>query len=268
MKTIKILAIIGVISVTVFSTSSFTLISKNNKGITINKPHFAVVELFTSEGCSSCPSADEAIASLQKEDRDKPVYILAFHVDYWNTHSWKDVFSSAENSKRQKKYADYLRLSSVYTPQVVVNGQKEFVGSEVGTLHNSIKAALQKDELANLVLSDVKYNQNKVSLHYQADGNDLNSMLVLALVQKNAVSHVKGGENGGRILTHVQIVQKFQVVLLSDNKSGIETFSLPIGFNPQGWEIIGFIQNTINGEIIGANKVGFGIEAHLASKLN
>src|ERR1700749_4297588 len=81
-----------------------------NKGV-------AVVELFTSEGCSSCPPADELVARIQKEDKDKQVYILAFHVDYWNRLGWKDVFSSADFSKRQNEYANWLNLQSVYTPQ-------------------------------------------------------------------------------------------------------------------------------------------------------
>jgi hypothetical protein len=84
---------------------------------------FAVVELFTSEGCSSCPPADDLVAKIQKENNDQPVYILAFHVDYWNNLGWKDSFSSSAFSKRQNQYADWLNLRSVYTPQVIVNGR-------------------------------------------------------------------------------------------------------------------------------------------------
>src|ERR1700754_3293098 len=104
---------------------------------------FAVVELFTSGACSSCPPADELVARIQKEDKDKQVYILAYHVDYWNRLGWKDVFSSADYSKRQNEYANWLNLQSVYTPQIVVNGKKEFVGSEEGTLRNAITAGLR-----------------------------------------------------------------------------------------------------------------------------
>jgi hypothetical protein len=244
-------------AVTVIASSAF-INSNKTKTIKANtNHHFAVVELFTSEGCSSCPSADEAIARLQKEDSDKPVYILAFHVDYWNRLGWKDVFSSSEYSSRQRNYADYLKLSSVYTPQAVVNGKTEFVGSEEGALHSAVRAALQKDEAANLILSDVKTDQNKATVHYQAEGNVNNSVLLLALVQKSAVSHVKSGENGGRTLSHVQIVQKLQTVALSNNKSGTANISLPNGFNQQNWEIIGIIQNSNNGEITGATKSEF-----------
>src|SRR5471032_1935701 len=88
---------------------------------------FVLIELFTSEGCSSCPPADELVARIQKADKDKAVYILAYHVDYWNLLGWKDQFSNAANSQRQRQYASWLKLSEVYTPQIVVNGKKEFV---------------------------------------------------------------------------------------------------------------------------------------------
>ena len=120
---------------------------------------FAVVELFTSEGCSSCPPADALVARVQKESTNKPVYILAFHVDYWNRLGWKDVYSSAEYSARQNQYANWLNLSSeVYTPQAIVNGHTEFVGSEEGTLRKAIQAGLQKSASTPLTLSDDKAN--------------------------------------------------------------------------------------------------------------
>src|SRR5579859_6695441 len=111
---------------------------------------FAVVELFTSEGCSSCPAADALVATVQKEDKDLPVYILSFHVDYWDRLGWKDAFSDAAYSDRQREYARWLRLSSVYTPQVVVNGHQEFVGSDAVKLREAISNGLQATPKASL----------------------------------------------------------------------------------------------------------------------
>jgi hypothetical protein len=252
MKHIKIYIGISLLAVTAVISSAFIDFKKApvNKG-------FAVVELYTSEGCSSCPPADEAIAKLQKEVGDKPIYVLAYHVDYWNRLGWKDIFSNADYSKRQKDYAQYLKISSVYTPQVIVNGKTEFVGSEDATLHNAVKAALQKEAPAQLTLSNVKTEGNQLQVNYHTESNGNHSELLLALVQKSAQSHVKAGENSGRTLSHVQIVQKLQSIVLSNNKSGAESISLPVGFNPQGWELIGFIQNTTTGEITGAAKAAF-----------
>ncbi|MDB5002791.1 MAG: hypothetical protein JWQ34_1016 [Mucilaginibacter sp.] len=218
---------------------------------------FAVVELFTSEGCSSCPPADALVAKIQKEYKDQPVYILAFHVDYWNRLGWKDAFSSADYSKRQSNYANYLHIQSVYTPQIVVNGKKEFVGSEEGTLRNAIKAGLQKPSSAQIELSNIKTEAGKATLHYQAIDNGNNSVLLLALVERSAQTSVKAGENKGRNLAHVQIIGHLQTVALANGKGGIESIALPKEFNQQNWEVIALLQNTQTGEIIGAAKQSF-----------
>ncbi|MEZ2336080.1 DUF1223 domain-containing protein [Mucilaginibacter sp. RCC_168] len=214
---------------------------------------FAVVELFTSEGCSSCPPADELVARIQKEDKDKLVYILAFHVDYWNRLGWKDVFSSADYSKRQNQYANWLNLQSVYTPQIVVNGKKEFVGSEEGTLRNAITAGLRTNSAATLTLNTQK-GPDHITIQYHVAGAEKNSDLLLALVQKAAQTKVQRGENGGRTLSHVQIVRKIQSQPLSAGGNGSTSIALPEGVNAQDWEVIGLVQNKTNGEILAAAK--------------
>lgn len=215
---------------------------------------FAVVELFTSEGCSSCPPADEIVAKIEKESAGKPVYILAFHVDYWNRLGWKDQFSSAAYSQRQSKYADWLHLSSVYTPQAVVNGKKEFVGSEEGTLRSSIKSSLAIPSAEMITLSDLKTDAGKVSVHYRVAGDSKNSTLLIALVQKNAVSKVLKGENAGSTLSHVQIVKDVQSTDLSTGSSGNVLLPLPANVKG-GLELIAFVQKKNSGEITGANKI-------------
>src|SRR5258706_14663017 len=102
---------------------------------------FAVVELFTSEGCSSCPPADEAMIKLAKEFPEH-VYFLAYHVDYWDYIGWKDQFSNADYTKRQDKYAEEFKLNSIYTPQVVINGEKELVGSRESKIRTDIQQEL------------------------------------------------------------------------------------------------------------------------------
>ena len=104
---------------------------------------FAVVELFTSEGCSSCPPADRALAELAGEFPGG-VFVLEFHVDYWNRLGWKDIYSDAEYTNRQKQYAEVFRLESIYTPEAVVNFRhKEMVGSDQRQLQASVKAELE-----------------------------------------------------------------------------------------------------------------------------
>lgn len=217
---------------------------------------FAVVELFTSEGCSSCPPADAVVARLEKESAGKPIYILAYHVDYWNNGSWKDAFSDAAYSARQRDYSRYLK-AEVYTPQIVVNGKTEFVGSEEGTLHKAIASALQKEPLAQLNLTATTLGANALQVHYDVKNNGGKSVLLIALIQKSAQTKVGGGENKGRDLSHVQIVRVLHAVKLGNNQSGNETVKLPNGFMAETWQVAGLVQSTVNGEIMGAAKVAW-----------
>jgi hypothetical protein len=251
----KISALIAFVAIAAIGSIAAINRPSSHKANTDNKG-FAVIELFTSEGCSSCPPADGLVAKIQKESNDKPVYILAFHVDYWNRLGWKDAFSSADYSKRQQDYAGYLHLQSVYTPQIVVNGKTEFVGSEEGTLRNAIKTSLQKTPGTPLTLAIAAADQNQATIKYTIGGTENNTALFVAVIQKNAQTKVERGENGGRTLSHVQIVRKLQKVSLSGNSGEIK-LALPKGFDKQGWEIIGFLQNTANGTVTGASKAAF-----------
>jgi hypothetical protein len=254
MKNTRSIIITGLFAVMIMAVLAFSKATNSNNE-TADRG-FAVVELFTSEGCSSCPPADAAVAKIQKQYAGKPVYILAFHVDYWNRLGWKDVFSNADYSKRQQAYAAYLNLQSVYTPQIVVNGTKEFVGSEEGTLRNAINAALATPPSASLTFSDVKTDQNKTSLHYITTGNTDNTVLILAIVEKAAQTSVKAGENKGRNLLHVQIVRAVKYITLPKAKIGNGAIALPAGFNTQNGELIGLLQNGLTGQIISATKTG------------
>jgi len=256
MKTIKVFILTATLVITVLAVTAFINIKPSGQNNAIAGKGFAVVELFTSEGCSSCPPADELVARIQKEYIGQPVYILAFHVDYWDHLGWKDAFSSVDYTKRQQMYSQHLRVE-VYTPQIVVNGKKAFVGSEENTLRNVIKAGLQHPASAQIKLSELKAGPNKATVHYRVEGNGKNTVLLLALVQKNAQTSVKAGENKGRSLSHVQIVCKLQSIAISNGKGDTESIALPSGFNPQNWEVIGILQNTATGEITGAAREEF-----------
>jgi hypothetical protein len=261
MKSAKIFTIAAGLIVAALTTSAFMNATNPSKS---DDKGFAVIELYTSEGCSSCPPADELVAKIQQENAGKPVYILAYHVDYWNRLGWKDQFSSADFSKRQNDYANFLNINSVYTPQIVVNGRTEFVGSEEATLRNAIKTSLQKAPSAQLILNTASIDQNHIDLKYNTEGADKNTVLQLAIVQKSAQTKVLRGENGGRTLSHVQIVNKLQEVTLKGN-SGIAKVSLPHGFDTKNWEINGFLQNTATGVITAAARASFPNEAGMSA---
>jgi hypothetical protein len=218
---------------------------------------FAVVELFTSEGCSSCPPADALIAQVQQEDKDMPVYILAFHVDYWDRLGWKDAFSDMAYSDRQRRYAAWLNLSSIYTPQVVVNGRQEFVGSESGALHAAIQKGLEQQGNVQLTLSGLKLDGGRLDWQCRAEGPGAraNVSVVVAIVERSAVTKVRAGENSGRTLSHVQIVRQVGMGSLDAKGNSAGKLDWPAGMAPGEGEVIAFLQDQDNGKIIAATKL-------------
>ncbi len=227
---------------------AFTLKRKQPAG-----PGFAVIELFTSEGCSSCPPADALIARIEKENKDKPVYILAYHVDYWDRLGWKDSFSSARNSHRQYQYAKWLRLNNVYTPQIVVNGSEEFIGSEEKSLRNAIQNALSQTSQNHLEVTIKKQSHTDISLSYQTGNQIQNNNLIIAKVSPNATNKIEPGENKGRTLRHVQIVKDFKTFNLNDKENGL--INLTLGSTKNDLELIALLQNSRSGQITAVTKL-------------
>lgn len=233
--------------------SAFKCAEPSNKknNITNNtNSGFAVIELFTSEGCSSCPPADEAVANLLKEYKSD-VYVLGYHVDYWDNLGWKDAFSNAVYTKRQRDYARSFKLSSVYTPQVVINGEEQFVGSDENKLHASINKDLKQATNNDLNISAKASDNNKIDVSYQT--NTTKNILNVALIQLSAETKVQRGENHGATLHHVNIVRNLQTVSLKNNTGNI-LVDLPAGLSAKDCEVIAFTQNA-NMKITAAAKI-------------
>lgn len=220
------------------------------KAPTGKHPGFAVVELFTSGGCSSCPPADELVKQLRQEYSDKPLYILAFHVDYWDRLGWKDRFSAQEYTARQRRYADWLHLETVYTPQIVVNGAAEFVGSNANAVTTAITNAFNGQTEDSLSLKG-KIEGDQLHITYQVS-DQKDRELVLALVQKNAETNVRAGENTGKHLTHVQIVRK---LVQANLKKNALTIRIPGDLKTKDWQLIGLLQRTKDGQITAASQL-------------
>lgn len=210
---------------------------------------FAVVELFTSEGCSSCPPADAAIAELLSK-QIKDVYILSYHVDYWNRLGWKDEFSQQGFSARQQEYAKHLSLEGVYTPQIIVNGTAQFVGSNKSELNNAVNRAINNGYSSNIHITAKKTN-NTVMVRYNITGNDP-MFLNTAIVLPEAVTKVKRGENGGRTLHHVNIVSNLKVAEVKG--SGELTIEIPTQLSGKPLKIIAYTQAKQSFKVLGAGE--------------
>ena len=174
---------------------------------------------------------------------------LGYHVDYWDRLGWKDIFSSHEYTSRQEYYARLFNLESIYTPQVVVNGKEEFVGSNKNKLTSAVDNSLKEKALAVINLNANQNIAGKIDISYSVNGNaGKQDELVLLLVQKIATNKIKRGENEGKTLHHINIVREFSVLSASSNEE-IKTFSIPTGLKKEDVFVAAFIQNKKTGRI-------------------
>jgi len=169
-----------------------------------------LVELFTSEGCSSCPPADALLARLDATQfvPGAQAIVLSEHVTYWNQDGWHDPFSSDAMTDRQKEYRDRFGLSDIYTPQAVVDGAAEMVGSDERKLTSAVEQAAAGSKV-ELAIQDAQWAGNAVKFSVKGS-SDAKTMLMAALAEDAAETSVKAGENKGRNLRHVAVVRSMQ----------------------------------------------------------
>jgi hypothetical protein len=223
-----------------------------------------VVELFTSEGCSSCPPADSLLAELDSRQPLGSAEVIAIeeHVDYWDQQGWKDPFSSPNWTARQYDYGGVLHNGNPYTPQMVVDGTNGFVGSRGSTALQVIEkaAALQK---AKVDISEVSPPQNK-SVVFKVDVEKLQSTtpkdspeVILAITESSLHSSVKAGENDGKELHHSPVLREMKVIGVA-GKNGQEGFSaqpsvkLDSKWNVENLRAVVFVQEKKSRRILGA----------------
>ena len=226
-------------------------------------PHKAVVvELFTSEGCSSCPPADELLGHLRQDLATKNIQVipLGFHVDYWNSLGWKDRFSSADFSQRQELYARSLHVDGPYTPQMVVDGELEFVGNSAGQAQRAISQASAEPELAMVNLSAAGADQLTIQVKAPESAGAANVML--AITEDNLTTKVGSGENGGRTLHHAAVVRELRRLGQIHN-GGFEA-NVPVkvekDWKREDLHAVVFVQQGSSGKIQGAASVALMVQ--------
>ncbi|MEO6289377.1 MAG: DUF1223 domain-containing protein [Ginsengibacter sp.] len=210
----------------------------------------AVLELFTSQGCSSCPSADMLLEDFSHKES---IIILSFHVDYWKKLGWKDPYSSPENTQRQYKYTSALK-SSVYTPQLVVNGESEMVGSDVKRIEKTLKEALARDAKSEILIEHVNAQDRKVMISYTVRGNLANYLLNIALVEKNTVTSIRSGENTGVTLNGTNVVRNFKNMYKIDEGINSAEIDIPSGIDSKNLRVVLYLQEKNNNKILTAAK--------------
>ena len=212
-----------------------------------------IVELFTSEGCSSCPSADAALLNLAKTQPVPGANIIAlgYHVDYWNRLGWRDQFSSSTFTARQGNYNTHFGNDSNYTPQAVVGGTAEFVGSDVREAKAQIAKTAARLQKSATRISVVSAGNDSYTVTATGTAGVKNPHLFVAVTETGLSTEVKAGENAGRHLAHVAVVRH----LVSLDKT-TATVSLPVeaGQNRGNQKIVAWVQDGDTGAIAGATQ--------------
>jgi hypothetical protein len=215
-----------------------------------------VVELFTSEGCSSCPPADAVLVQLSQNGlKGEEVILLGEHVDYWNYIGWTDRFSSKQFSQRQSDYAGALR-AEVYTPQMVIDGREQFVGNDAAEVASRIVAAAKRPMPGQVSLAWEGDRRLRVAVQ---SAPAVKAKVLLAITEDGLSTQVANGENGGKTLHHAAVVRSLQEIgELRDGKfESIVDVPVAAGWNRNQLKAIVLLQEPKTMKIVGAGQVRF-----------
>jgi hypothetical protein len=216
-----------------------------------------IVELFTSEGCSSCPPADEALSKLERTQpvAEAEVIALGEHVDYWNYIGWTDPFSSAAFSDRQNEYMTAFGRDGAYTPQMVVDGKAEFVGSNWSKAIAAIAEAARAPK-AEVQISSAAKSADSISIDVRATNLPISEGVVdfmLGITETDLASQVSRGENAGRRLQHRTVVRK--LLQIGTGLTGNSTVTLEKNWKRENLRAVAFLQERKTRRILGASSI-------------
>lgn len=225
-----------------------------------------IVELFTSEGCSSCPPADDLLAKLEKEQPISEVEIipLSEHVDYWNRLGWADPYSSEQFTNRQSEYANAFGNGSVYTPQMVVDGHVEFVGNDSRKAYNAItKAALDAKKHVQIGIKQANDTNGSLTLSIEIEPLSVSNngiAVVMAITEAKLFTNVARGENSGRNLKHTAVVRELNIIGKigsSDKKpfTAQPTVKIANDWKREDLQLVVFAQDSLSRQIYAAGAV-------------
>ena len=231
-----------------------------------DSPMPVLVELFTSEGCSSCPPAD---ALLRKLDGMQPIsgarlIVLSEHVDYWNHDGWKDAYSSSFFTDRQDGYARRFGLNGPYTPQMVVDGAAQLNGSNAQAVGTALETARTRVKIPVQISSVTVVSPKELRVHLAvdalpADFKGRKADILVAVALNHAESHVSAGENKGRDIQHVSVAESINKVgTVEKGKNFDRDVSVKVKSTADAanLRLIAFVQGADSGEVVGASLLG------------
>lgn len=213
---------------------------------------FVLVELFTSQGCSSCPPADALLKRLteQAEKTNKPIFTLSYHVDYWNNLGWRDPYSQSFATNRQRQYVNALDVEAAYTPQMVVNGKVQFIGGN----SRELTRAISEVEQDSYQILTINWDQPFESLKYSLKGSTHNKTLVVVGYRPEQKNIVPRGENAGQTLTHANVVKFMTSFPVQGRGWGRKEINFPDTVRSEAVKLLAFVQDDDTKEIVAARK--------------
>jgi hypothetical protein len=224
-------------------------------------PAPVVLELFTSEGCSSCVSADTLFAQIERGGLAwhgaAALIMLGEHVDYWDSAEWRDRFSSPLFSSRQQDYGRAFHAQDVFTPQVVVNGQMQCIGSDLPCIQRAVQEASRAPQAAVAIRAGAGADIVSVSVQHLPPGANTADVL-LGIAESGVGSNIQGGENAGRRAVHTAVVRSLtQLSRLDSKKSGAYNADVRLNLNPH-WDrrnlkLVVLVQDRTTRRIVGAS---------------
>ncbi len=219
-----------------------------------------LVELFTSEGCSSCPPADIFLQKLDGQPiAGAELIVLSEHVDYWNHDGWKDPYSSAALTERQNSYSTRFHLNSIYTPQMVVDGSHQFSGGDAKEAQKAITESLGVTKIP-VRISEISSDGGRLRARVETDALDStynvqSAEIYVAVALNHAESQVLRGENANRRLTHTAVVKKLSKVgkiKIGEQFAHEVELKLDSGIDLHNMRVVAFLQDAASGKIVGA----------------
>lgn len=219
-----------------------------------------LIELFSSEGCGSCPIADDFMREIiEISDSNKmPVYVLDYHVVIWNRSGWVDPFSDSAYSLRQQNYVFKKHLPALYTPMAFINGsEKDYAGSDKKSIGMKIQETLSKPSKHFMRCGVTPAeNEDSIVVGYKIWGNIDSTNLNVVLVQKRINNMVTAGENKDKILHHHNVARKMISIPLKE-KQGIVKMGIKRDFNLENFRLLVFIQHQRTYEVFTTDQLSF-----------
>jgi hypothetical protein len=229
-------------------------------GQTTAQPHAILVELFTSEGCSSCPPADALLRELNGKSTSSGQLIVGIseHVTYWNSLGWTDPFSATVYTDRQNSYGSRFHLDSVYTPQVVVNGEQQVLGSDRNAVLRAVRETDHPGQPA-IRIASATVDGNSLVVTYSIHGNlpGHGAELFAIIADDVAQSSVLRGENSGHKLAHVSVARSITHIALAKDAASEDTVRLAMDKGPHSsaQHLVLFVQSAHFGPVLSVDTV-------------